>query len=46
MNQNIKNVIDESVVGGMLVQIGDRIIDGTLKRKLSDLKESLTELII
>jgi F-type H+-transporting ATPase subunit delta len=43
---DIKNIIDESVVGGMLVQIGDRIIDGTLKRKLSDLKESLTELII
>ncbi|MCK8059861.1 MULTISPECIES: F0F1 ATP synthase subunit delta [unclassified Fusibacter] len=43
---SIKNIIDESVIGGMLIQIGDRVIDNTLKRRLGDLKESLNGLVV
>ncbi|MFB0900982.1 MAG: ATP synthase F1 subunit delta [Dehalococcoidia bacterium] len=43
-----KNVIltstkDENVIGGMKLRIGDRLFDGTIKTKLSQLKESLLE---
>ena len=43
-----KNVIltstkDESVIGGMKLRIGDQLFDGTIKTKLSQLKESLLE---
>lgn len=40
----ISNIIDPSIVGGMLIQIGDQILDGSLKRKLEGLKESLSQL--
>ncbi|MFU8785551.1 F0F1 ATP synthase subunit delta, partial [Aliidiomarina sp.] len=33
--------VDPSVVGGLLIQAGDLVIDGTLKSKLSRLAQSL-----
>ena len=32
---------DESLIGGMVIRIGDRIVDSSIKRKLSDLSRQL-----
>jgi F-type H+-transporting ATPase subunit delta len=36
----IKVVIDPSVMGGVLAQIGDRVFDGTVRSRLNQLRES------
>ena len=37
----LKNSIDESVVGGVLVEVEGKIIDGSIKGKLNDIYKSL-----
>lgn len=37
---NVRNVIDESVVGGVVTQIGDEVIDGTVRTRLNQLREA------
>jgi F-type H+-transporting ATPase subunit delta len=32
---------DESLIGGVIVKIGDMVLDGTVKAQLQGLKESL-----
>ncbi|WAW15071.1 F0F1 ATP synthase subunit delta [Peptostreptococcus equinus] len=46
-NKNIKltNKIDESIIGGALVKIGNEEIDGTVKSRLDDLKSDLSRVI-
>lgn len=41
-----ENVIDPSVVGGIVVRMGDKVIDGSVRRRISELKEELTQLIV
>lgn len=41
MNVEVKVVIDESVVGGIVAQVGDQVIDGTVRSKLEHLRETL-----
>ncbi len=36
----IKVIIDESVMGGLLVQIEDEVIDGTVRTRLKQLREA------
>lgn len=36
----IRVVIDESVMGGLLIQIGDEVIDGTVRTRLRQLREA------
>ena len=38
-NLEVENLVDKSILGGLKIQIGDKIIDATLKTRLSDLKE-------
>lgn len=38
---NLKVVIDESIIAGGVIKIGDQIIDGSLKRQFEKLKVSL-----
>jgi|LGOV01.1.fsa_nt_gb F-type H+-transporting ATPase subunit delta len=40
------NEIDKSVLGGVLIKLGDQVIDGTLKGKLNNLQISLKEIIV
>ncbi len=40
------NKIDENLIGGVLIKLGDRVIDGTLKGKLDKLQNSLKEIIV
>jgi F-type H+-transporting ATPase subunit delta len=42
----LMNQIDESVLGGVLIKFGDRVIDGTLRGKLNKLQNSLKEIIV
>ncbi len=38
---DLKVVVDESVVGGIYAKVGDQVIDGTVRRRLQELKEQL-----
>lgn len=38
---DVKVVIDESIIGGVVAKIGDQVIDGTVKSRLSKLKETI-----
>lgn len=38
----VKTVVDPSVVGGIVARIGDTVIDGTLRHRFEELRETLT----
>ncbi len=38
----IENVVDKSVIGGMIVEMEGKIIDGSLKRRLRDVKDVIS----
>jgi F-type H+-transporting ATPase subunit delta len=48
INKNIalKNEVDPSILGGMLVKFGDKVIDGTIQSRLNELKENLAQIIV
>ena len=33
--------VDESLIGGMVVRIGDRVVDSSIKTKLNELQKEL-----
>lgn len=37
----LEKAVDESLLGGVIVQIGDEVLDSSLKRNLRDLKKDL-----
>jgi len=37
----VKVIVDESVVGGIVAQIGDQVIDGSVRSKLAELRDTL-----
>ena len=39
-------IIDKSVLGGMRIRLGDRVMDNTIQRKLSDMSRSLGKIRI
>lgn len=41
----LKNEMDESVLGGVLVRLGNEEIDGTVKNRLDKMKEQLSQVI-
>lgn len=41
----LKNEVDESVLGGVLVRLGNEEIDGTVKNRLDKMKEQLSQVI-
>ncbi len=42
----INSVIDPLLIGGVMVKIGDQVMDGSLKLKISEMKDSLTQIVI
>lgn len=44
LDVRIKNIIDRDIIGGIVIKIGDRIIDLSLKNKIDDLKTKLKAL--
>lgn len=45
-NIELKNQVDPSVIGGVLVKIGDQIIDGTVKSRLANIREQLSQILV
>lgn len=43
---SLENVVNKDLIGGIVVTIGDRVIDGSIKYKLETMLESLTQIII
>ena len=39
----IKNVVDENIKGGIIIKIGDEILDGSVANQLKKLKKELTK---
>jgi len=39
----IENKIDEKIKGGIIIQVGDEVLDGSIERQLQDLKINLTK---
>jgi F-type H+-transporting ATPase subunit delta len=35
--------VDESIIGGVIVRVGDKVLDGSIRRKLSQLKKQMEE---
>ena len=44
-NVTLENIVDESILGGVLVRLGNEEIDGTVKTRLSKVKEQLSQVI-
>jgi F-type H+-transporting ATPase subunit delta len=42
----LKNEINEDIIGGILVRIGDKVIDGTIQDRLRKLQENLAQIIV
>ncbi|MBO4514167.1 MAG: ATP synthase F1 subunit delta, partial [Lachnospiraceae bacterium] len=36
--------VDPQIIGGMVIRIGDRVVDSTVKRKLNDLTKQLLQI--
>ena len=43
---SLANEVDPSIIGGVFIQMGDKIIDGTLKRRLTEIEDRLKEVIL
>ena len=41
----LQNEVDESILGGVLVRLGNEEIDGTVKNRLDKMKEQLSQVI-
>ena len=37
-------VVDESLIGGLVIRIGDRVVDSSIKTKLQNMKKTLTKI--
>ncbi len=45
-NVTIRNEINREIIGGVLIKIGDKVIDGTIKNRLNKMKEQLSQIIV
>ncbi len=46
LDVRVKNTVDKNIIGGLLIKIGERIIDLSIKNKIEDLKSKLKALEI
>ena len=44
-NVTLTNVVDETILGGVLVKLGNEEIDGTVRTRLSNIKKQLSQVI-
>lgn len=42
----LTNKVDSSIIGGIYIKVGDKIIDGTIRKRLNDIHDGLKEVII
>ncbi|SDJ89574.1 F0F1 ATP synthase subunit delta [Natronincola ferrireducens] len=45
-NVKLNNKVEEEVIGGVLIKMGDKVIDGTLKNRLGQMKQQLSQVIL
>jgi len=45
-NIQLQNQVDPTVIGGVLVKIGDKVIDGTVKSRLANMQEQLSQILV
>ena len=38
---SVTTLTDESIIGGFVARVGDRLIDGSIKTRLDDMKREL-----
>lgn len=39
---DVRVIVDPTVVGGLVAQVGDQVIDGSVRHRLAQLRESLS----
>ena len=44
-NVTLNNIVDKTILGGVLVKLGNEEIDGTVKTRLSKMKKQLSQVI-
>ena len=44
-NVTLNNIVDETILGGVLVKLGNEEIDGTVKTRLAKIKNQLSQVI-
>ncbi len=42
----LQNYVDPDVVGGILIRIGDKVIDGTIKSRIVQMREQLSQILV
>ncbi|WP_026477372.1 F0F1 ATP synthase subunit delta [Alkaliphilus transvaalensis] len=45
-NVTLKNEINHEIIGGVLIKLGDKVIDGTIKNRLAQMQEQLSQIIV
>ncbi len=40
---NLKNIVDKSILGGMIVKYGDKVLDSSLRMRLGELRKQLVK---
>lgn len=45
-NIQLQNQVDPSIIGGILVKIGDKVIDGTVRSRLANMQEQLSQILV
>jgi len=45
-NVQLQNVVDPTIIGGVLVRIGNKVIDGTVKSRLANMQEQLSQILV
>jgi len=42
----LKNIINTDVIGGLLLRVGDKVVDGSIRRRLNDMRDNLAQIIV
>ncbi len=42
----LRNIINKDVIGGLLLRVGDKVVDGSIRRRLSDIQDDLAQIIV
>ena len=46
MKVSLVNVVDETIIGGVVLEIGDKMIDGSVRKKLAHIREELRQVVV
>lgn len=42
----LKNVVNSNVLGGLLLRVGDKVVDGSLRKRLAEMQDNLAQIIV